>query len=83
MGLTHYKHEKNVCEGFKVTFVTNNSYRDYIKQVKYHRDTYWINLLVKQGLSLQQVELMLLTIKELTFDNEMKTKIYHEGLINE
>ena len=77
MSFTHYIHKKEYCEGFSVKEKVKGSYREHIKQIQYHRDELWINLLIKQGLKISEVKTMLDEIKIKSCDYSMPTEIFN------
>jgi hypothetical protein len=75
MKYTHYKHDKYLCEQFRIAAHDLEKYKEYIKQVKYHRDEYWINILIDKGFSISQIENCLSSLKYKSHDMDMNTKI--------
>ncbi len=76
MKLTHYTHDKYLASRFMVVSEDSSGvHRLYIKQVQYHRDEYWINMLYSNGVPLAEIESYLSKISKDTCDVDMDTKL--------
>ena len=79
MKYTHYTNDKELCNKFKL-LGSNSSYyyRLYIKQVQYHTNNRWINMLIDSGVSKAKVEEYLTELRELTHDWDMNVEIWED-----
>ena len=73
---THYTHDKDLVNKFVVK-KDGYAYKQYIKQVQYHRDEKWINILMRDRYTKEEVEDFLRQLRDITHDWDMNIEIKH------
>lgn len=79
MTYTHYENDRTLCEKFKLLGTESAHYhRLFIKQVQYHRDDKWINILISNGVEKSVIEGHLRQLRDNTGNWDMSVQIWRK-----